>query len=377
VRIYNRLGGAELLSLGLLTENVLLFFDVPRRYFEIGGNAAYLSLIISALVALPVFFIVGLVLEKMPGEGLPDLMNRAFGTSGGKAANIIIWLHLSLGAALTARLLGEAIIMTSIPEISISIVVGGTLLFSVYAGYRGLNSLAKSCYVALPFIAAGVFVLMAISVTNWRSEFLYPLLGLGFRNTILSGALAAGAMGEILIIAIFAGQAQIGVPRLKMLLTTLAVTMVVQVFIILSISMAFPYPVARELTLPYYMLSRSISIGIFLQRLESVFFVTWALGSILKIAVLYNAGLFIYRHTFSIKDGVPLMVPYAGLCFALALLPDNYVEAASISWHLLRLRGGLVTLALPLLAAGLYLWSTARKARQTAGGPVPAGDGER
>jgi spore germination protein KB len=374
VRLYNRLGGAELLALGLLTENVVLFFDVPRRYFEIGGNAAYLSLIVSALVALPVFYMVGLALEKMPGEGLPDLMIRAFGTIGGKTLNFLIWLHISFGAALTARLLGEAIIMTSIPGVPISVVVGGALLFSVYSSYRGLNSLAKSCYVALPFIAAGVFVLMAISITNWRSEFLYPVLGLGFQNTILSGVLAAGAMGEISIIAIYAGKAQIGVPRLKMLITALVVTAVVQVFIILSISMAFPYPVARELTLPYYMLSRSISIGIFLQRLESVFLVTWALASILKIAVLYNAGLFIYRHTFAIKDGLPLLLPYAGMCFALALMPNNYVEAASIAWHQLRLRGGLVTLALPFLAASLSLWSMAKK-KSKATGPMPADEG--
>ncbi len=360
MKAYKWLGPQELLELTLLATNVKIFFDMPRRYAIIGADAAWLTMALSGLTACAVFFLVGLALERTPGLGLPELAKDSLGRIGGTIYQLVIALYFVAMASMTSRLLAETIVMTAIPQVPISIIVLSTLAFAVFAAYRGVNALAKSCYVALPFLAAGVALLLLMSVFNWRLNNMFPLLGFGARRTLLGGVWTAGTLGDAVILSVLAGTLQIGVPRLSLMLKAVGFSAALQVIVILSIGMIFPYPVSAELALPYYMASRTISLGFFLQRLEALFLVSWALSVVLNIAIYFVACLRLYQQVFSIPDSTPLTLPLAGIVFAAALMPGSYMEASDTTWRWLWVNGGVLTLVLPTLIALISLWRNRR-----------------
>jgi spore germination protein (amino acid permease) len=351
MKTHNLLGGQELLALTLIAANTTIFSEVPRHFFEIGANAAWLAATMGGLTTIGAWFVIGLALERYPGQGLFQLAATSLGKFGGTTYNILLFCYFTLNAAIVNRLLAEATIIAALPNISISLAFIISITFVAFAAYRGLNALAKSCYIALPFIAAGVLSLLFLSSGNWNFKLLQPWLGFGFSKTVLGGILTSGLVGDTIVLALLADVTQLGVSRLRCSMLAISITAILQIGLMLVISMVFPYPVGGELTLPYYMLSRSIALGMFVQRLEALFLVSWALAIILKVAIVFMCGLYLFKKTFGIVDGTPLVIPYAGLIFALGFLPSNYMSTALFNWWIIRIYGGIVTLVLPVIIA--------------------------
>jgi spore germination protein KB len=364
----SRLGPQEYLSLIALVISTQVFYNTPRSYFLVGANAAWLSVVCSLCAALLVFAVIGLFLERNPGKSLYEAACQTIGAVGGGAVILALSGYWALNAAMTVRLLGEAIVMTALPSIPISVVIVVTLGFSLYAGLRGWNALAKTAWVSIPFLAVGVLVPLLLTAGHWTPALLFPLLGAGARATLLGGTATVGVWGEVILAAVLAGMLQPGVRPLRAGISALILCGVLLLIVVIAVSMVFPFPIASQLTSPYYSLSRALSFGRFLQRLEALTLLIWAFASLLKVAVMVKATVTTFCQVFAIRDQDPLMAPAISLVFALAVLPGSFAATSNLLWQGVLVYGGIPSLVIPALVAVIGLArarAAAGKGRQT------------
>jgi spore germination protein KB len=349
MRKSDRLGPQELQALLLITVSSLVYFTTPRYFFSVAGNAAWLALMIAVCVALICIFVINLLLKRHPGQNLITLNVRILGKWLGNTVNMLIVGHYVLSGALIIRIFSEAIVLTSLRSLPVSVIMITSVLFGLYGCQQGWNVIAKSCWISLPFIALSVFIPLVLTFTNWEPYYLLPIFGKGVDATLLGGFLAAGVLGDILLVALLANTTQPRVDLMKLSSTATIVTGLIFMLVILANSMVNSHPVASYITIPYFSLARALSFGRFLERLESVVFIIWVFAALLKIAVMIATGLYVYKQIFHIADTKPLLLPYGSILMTTAIIPTSFPIVDEWSWMYIRSFGFIITLLLPTL----------------------------
>lgn len=347
----SQIGGQEYLSMLIVVMTSIVFFNTPRRFFLLNANAAWLSVLISIFATLVAVTLIGMFLRRHPGKGLTDLAVMTLGSFLGSLVNMLFFAYFLIVAALNIRLLGESIVMTALPEIPVSVIVLSTTIFTVYACLQGWNVIAKTCWVSLPFLAVGVVLPLVLTADRWNTNYLYPLLGNGLQATIITGVGGAGILGEIVLAAILAQVVQPEVKVWRTSMTAVLASGLLFLMVVLATSMVFPYPIAGQLTLPYYMLSRTLTLGRFLQRMEALALIIWAFAALIKVSIDSYAALYIYKRIFGVKDQKPLLLPHGVIIFATAMIPNSFLATTNSIWVWVRLYGGIVSLVIPILIA--------------------------
>jgi spore germination protein KB len=351
MRKSNRLGAQELYALLLITVSSLVYFSTPRYFFLIAGNAAWLALSIAISVSLICIFIVNLLLKRRPGQNLISLNTQILGTWLGNVVNMLLVGHYVVTGALIIRLFGEAIVLTSLRSLPVSVIMITSVLFGLYGCSQGWNVIAKSCWISLPFIALSVFIPLVLAWTYWEPSYLLPFFGKGVDDTLFGGVFAAGVMGDIILTALLANAVQPQVNLMKVSISAMIVTGLIFMLVVVANSMVNSYPVAAYITIPYFSLARTLSFGRFLERLESVIFIIWVFAALLKIAVMIGTGIYVYKQIFNIADTKPLLLPYGAILMTTAIMPKSFPVVDKWSWIYMRSFGFVITLILPTLIA--------------------------
>ena len=142
--------------------------------------------------------------------------------------------------------------------------------------------------------------------------------------------------------------------------------------LILFYLMVFPLPSGLSIPFPLFEMSRLVQGGRFLERIDAIWVVIWAFGSVLRTAVALLAGARLYQEAFRLPDHRGAVLPLAIPTLAVALMPSNQADTIAVESVVFRGVAYLVFFALPLLVTGLA-WIRGRSTANAGGDGGSAG----
>ncbi len=129
-------------------------------------------------------------------------------------------------------------------------------------------------------------------------------------------------------------------PNIKNLGKTVAKSFLLSTAIILlSLFLLFgiiPYPSITEHYFPMYELSRLISYGRFIQRVDSIFMLIWLLATFIYLSVAVTFAIHIMKKLFNITYFKRLIPSMAILIMSISLLLSSYITILEIKKILLK-----------------------------------------
>lgn len=106
--------------------------------------------------------------------------------------------------------------------------------------------------------------------------------------------------------------------------------------LMLVLLLAFPYPVAREIPLASYELSRLIYLGRFVQRMETLFLPMWAVAGLVSTATGLWAAAYVTSRALRLPHWRPLLPAVMVLVVAVAFIAPNVTAAIRLENEFLR-----------------------------------------
>jgi spore germination protein (amino acid permease) len=347
VKEQGKFGVAEAVVLLTVSNMARIFLTFPSYLVDAAGPAAWLSSLAGLALALLQVWLFYLILKPHPRENIMDITTGALGRFAGPAVNVIFAAFFIIVGAMFMRIVSEALLVSALPYTPISVVSTGYIATAVLGAYLGLEALARSVRVTYPFVVGGIAFLLLSLAPTWDASMLFPLLGTGPAGVFLKGGLLSGAVAEILLAAVivrsFHGPEMFRRVTARAMLMGFAYLTLLELVLIMTIG----WNTARESTLPFYLLSRSISLGRFFQRVESIFIIIWGFIGMVKLALSLYAAAAILTRTLKLPDYRPLIWPLALVTFVAGLLPPDLPTAVKIESLYLRQFIWLPTLALP------------------------------
>lgn len=364
--VEHRVGVREVVASGTVLACAKVFLGVPRTFAIYGGTAAWMVALLTMSHGPIMLWSMQALLRRYPGKSLVYATEAVLGPFFGTIVNLLYSFYFTFLTIAVIREFGDAIVLAFLPRTPLPVLVMLLLLAATYAANLGLEPLARTAWLGGPAMLVGLVVLLIAGIaTHTQPHPFAPFWGTGAYE-ILRHGLTYNVLGDLLLFGIVAP----GLSSPKQWSKAFWLTLLLTAFIFVSTEMAylifFPYPAATRIILPLMQISRTISLGPGVQRVEGFFFVIWGSGGILKLAfAVYGAGSTLAQ-TLRLPSHRHLLGPLAILIFYTAMIPRNITLAYYMD-QALRIAGGLITVLMPLLTA-LMAWALQKGGKQRAAG---------
>ncbi|MFB5661521.1 endospore germination permease [Alteribacillus sp. HJP-4] len=312
---------------------------------------AWLSAFAGLLVGLLSSLLLVRVSQLYPDLTLAEYCERILGKWAGKLAALWFISFAFLLAALNVRNMGEFMssqILYGTPFESIHFIF---ICVVVFGARLGIEVLGRAAELVIPFVLFFIFVIIVSVLPEAEWNNLKPFLAEGMRPVFAGAFQFAGFPFFELVIFLmvfpFVNQShKAGKGFMVGVITGAAVLLVLTT---LSIAVLGAEESAR-IIYPVYMLTKRITIGGFIERIEAVVAGIWMITIYFKLSICFYAASFGIKNLLNLKDYRPLLLPLALIMLILSvIIYPNIIYLATFTERYWTLYSGTAGLLIPLI----------------------------
>lgn len=295
---------------------------LPAISAQAAGRDAWMSPVVSTLPGVYLALVLVYLGRKYPGQTLIQYLQTTLGTWPGKIIGLGYIFFFLYSNAFVLREFGELMVSLVMPQTPLLVFHVLLILLCAWAIRGGLEILARTIELTYPFLLFLFFIVVILTVNQMNLLNLAPVLEDGIMPVLRSAIAPTGWRGEIILLAMFlpflARQERAG---------SCAVMSVVFVGLILAAvalaNTAVLGDTVARLNFPTFALIKEVSMGNFIEHIESVFLAIGVISIYGKIALFYYATVLGAAQLANLKDYRPLVFPIGVL---LAVLSIQVVE---------------------------------------------------
>ncbi|MDD2402107.1 MAG: endospore germination permease [Clostridia bacterium] len=342
------IGYSEVATLISIMIGTKAFLGYPRLVTQLGMTAGWIIVFFSGLISLCLWLLISSFLACFPKKSLTAITESTFGSIIGTVLNIVVFTFSILVISNSLRIFSEVVIITALTETPVIVLTLVFILAAWIAAYYGIEAISRSAYISFPFIIASVIAVLILLYPYYDFKQITPIWGSGILSIGKNSFLGISAFGEVILLCYIIHYFQFDVKKVKqagafsIILVTIFFAAIVIVY-----QMVLPVPTSIETLVPFYQLSRSINLGHYFQRVESIFVMFWIFTAFLRLSMGLFVSTIIFQDTLKLPYYRPLLPAICLLVFSLSLTPADMMQ--TVMYEDIKFNyGWLVTFVLPL-----------------------------
>ena len=336
-----------LLGVGLLSPMIRV---LPRRSAVVAGEAGWLAVLVALGPLLVTMGCVFWAVHRLPeGEGLGELLIRAFGEVLGRlvCGLYFLWLLLSMCAAL--RLYGERFLSTAYSGTPLYLFFAVLLGLELWISRGGLGAFARMGKIFAGVLGVTVVLAMLFSLPNMRRTNLLPIWFDDAPEVLRSSVPALSNLGVGIFFFFLSGQVSKKPENRRIAMGWTAGYCVMLALLSLVIIGCFGPELVTRLQVPFFALVKEIEIYGAIDRVESLVVAVWVFTDVVLIGLLARTACAALCHALKLKRERRLATPILFFLF-----PGGFLVADNM-FSLMEAYNGLAMAIDLALAYGIPL----------------------
>ncbi|NGP44823.1 endospore germination permease [Bacillaceae bacterium SIJ1] len=268
----------------------------------------------SPLVAVPfgllVTFLIYLLYRYYPNLTPGQYMIRICGQVVGRLLIVLYFLFIVHYCALVLQefsIFSSTIFLIETPN---AVVMAVMIITASYAVYKGVEVMGRTCSLVLPIYLIIFALGMAFLIPEFDFGNLLPIFPIGVFPSVRGSVPLNAWFTEIYFAAFLLPHLKNRQGVLRGLIVTNLLLCMLMVFVSLTIVLLFG-SLAPDFPFPLMSALRYVSIGNFLEHMESIVVVMWFLGVFIKMSVLLYCANSLLNDLFSFKRHEVMVWPLA------------------------------------------------------------------
>lgn len=306
---------------------VPLILTIPTFVCEYFGTSTLLQVVYMSIVMIIYLWGYLKLYSKFKDKDIIDIAEFAGGTPLKYFMMLILILYFLAISIFTLSEFNENIrniLFADAPPAYISLL----FMIAVFLGALfGIKGLFHASAIVAPIIVIGFLAMFFGLADNIDFLNFTPIFGNGIKKLFLSGATRFGRYESLIVLSLIA-------PNIKKLNKTASKAfglasffIFITFFLLLGI---IPYPSVTENYFPLYEISRLISYGRFIQRVESVFTLIWLVATFLYLTISVLFIVNILKKVFKIEYYKRLIPSVLSIILAVSLMFSSYIDIIKI-----------------------------------------------
>lgn len=345
-----KIGHREALTLMVALMSAKVFLSTPRNMILIGASAGWLIIILSGIFSLIGFFFIYSLIKKFPNKNIFEISEAITGKIIGKMIGFLFFLFFLVSTTLFIRQFAESFIISILPRTPISAITILFLILLMYGTLLGIETLSRVAWFFGPYLLFALLITIIFSF-HIDPQLLLPILGKGPLPILKHSLFHISIFSEIAFLLVIAPHIRQKEKIFGIGFISILISIAIHTLITASVIMTFNYAAAGRLIFPVFQLTRLITLGEFIQRVEAVFVFLWFFTAAIQTGALFYGTVVSYSQTFKIKKYRPLAFPMAILIFSLSLIPDSMTSAVNLDEFILGKYYSIIAFLIPA-----FLW---------------------
>ncbi|MCH3965936.1 MAG: spore germination protein [Clostridium sp.] len=300
------------------------------------GTAAWYCTVMSCILSILFFLIICILMRKFPGHNIIEIFELVLGKFIGKITGIAFCIYFTFYTSANLREFVDMIKSYNLPRTPASLIIIIILILTAVIVCLGFETIGRLCAVVFLPVIFGIVIIFLMASPNYNMSNLAPYLGYGILNTLKGAVVRSSAYSEVVILFFIVNSIH-GIDIVKRAgIISLVLAGTIFGLTTLCYLMTFTYGAGSENISGLFELSRVIYFSRFIERVESLFLVTWIVPTILNTAVGFYMAVSIYCQVFDIKNHIPPTVSFLILLFVGAVLPENFSQLLELELVFIR-----------------------------------------
>lgn len=319
----NKLSKFEAICFILICMINEIILNIGQNFIISVGTGSLLNLIEVSLIAFLFCMIISKLFKNFSNSDLIDVSEFL----GGKVLKVFVgFVFIIFFIMLCCFAISNFSYLIKIIYFHKSPILFITLFFTVamiIANLIGFDSLKKIACLIIPF---SIISILFVSITSSKSFTIYrimPILGKDLKTTFLIGLSNLFVFNIIIYYYFLMPFLRNKSNYFKIIKHSFFISIIVLALIIVALLTRFPTFDTSEEVNSVYMLTRSIELTDFLQRVDAIFVLLWVISTLTYVSILLFWILEILGKIFNLEDKKILSFPISSLILGITIFIFN------------------------------------------------------
>lgn len=299
--------------------------DMILVYPSLIAGAAQQDAWLASLIGIPFgLFTVWIMLQlykQAPGLTLIEGLSKIFGKWMGAILGLWYLFYFMVMAATIVREAGDFLTTQILPETPIRVIHLILVIVLVWGIKYGLESLSRAGELLIPIVVMFIAFQVICLLPQIEVARLEPVFASGAKSIAAGAALAvAYPFGELLPVLMLIPYALNRPHRTRDLLMTALIGFLMLTMIVTVALMVLGPFFTQHSIYASFILSQRISIGNFLERIESVMATIWIISTYFKAVIYFYCFVLGSAQLFTLRSYRPIIMPSGMIIFGMAII---------------------------------------------------------
>lgn len=312
------------LILVIMTNQIIL--NLPNSILVSTSSAAPLNTVYISLVAIIFTFLVCKLFKIFNNKDLLDISHFLGGHILKTIVGVIYIIFFIFITSILLRYFAEALKSIYFKDTPIIFILLAFLIPPIIINKFGLNTISKVALFFIPILLFSLVFLIYVTLGNFDTSQIFPVLGYGVNETFFSGLSNIFAFGGLAYIYFLNPLLKDTKDFKKISIISIVISALFLFLSVSSLLMVLPFIVSTEEVLSIYILTKTVELGRFLQRIDAVFIFFWIFATLCYISINLFYILNIFKKITKIQHSKEMSYASALIILSVSLLTKNIAE---------------------------------------------------
>lgn len=296
-------------------------------------NDAWIAGLLGLVLFIPFAFVYARIQSIYEGRDLFEISKLVFGKIPGTIITILYtWYSLHLGA-MVLRNFGEFVTITALYDTPLIVILLSFSVIIIAAARSGIEVIGRISTYALPLVIFILIFMEVISIRQMKFNYIKPVFVSGFQRIAAAGfsAFSFPFAESVLFLGVFYSLKSKNSPY-KVIVTGTLISGAILITLTL-VNIFILGPVVDDFYFPSYSSFGRIQIGNFLQKMEGMISVSYAITCFIKTSICLFVACKGIASVFGLDDyGVAAIQTGLIMAYFAFIVYENTVEM--VNWAL-------------------------------------------
>ena len=318
-----KIGKVEAIALFITIVNNTIIINLPSNLLDASGTGSWINLIYITIIVSFFTLLTCKFFKPFINSDILDVSEFL----GHKWLKIIIGLlyiiFFMLMSALYLRYFTNSLQILYYIDTPLVFLLLLLLIPVVITSRYGLKSISGVNLIFVPITLIAIITLFFTASKDFVWQRLFPVFGYGIKETFVNQLTNVAAFNVIAYIFFLKPFFKDEDSFKKVSLISVIICGIYLILSVISLLMTFSFITQTDENLSLHLLTRLVSFGNFIQRIDAIFVFIWILSAL----SLLSLNLFLIAHIFkkicNLKYETELVYPFSSLLLAFCLLFKN------------------------------------------------------
>lgn len=305
--------------------NQVLLGSAKEIITDTASSAWIHTILISAMAILFTFFICKLF-SKFTNLDIIDISEFL----AGKVLKYIVCIGLIgffiLSASLILNHIANCLSIIYLTNLNVLFLMLIFLVGAVIVSQKNIGVISRTNFIVLSLILIPMVILFVSISFDMQINNLFPILGYGINETFFSNTTNIYAFSGLIYLFLITPLLKDSSEYKKIGMISIVISSIYLFLTVISLLMSFPFASVTDDLLSIYLLSRLVSFGTFLERVDVIYVFLWILSSFSYLSILFYFLTSTFQKLTQIKNRNGILYSLATITLGTTILMKDIAD---------------------------------------------------